>query len=80
MKKLFISRFFINFASMKRIVTTIILILSFIPIFAQKKEINTAIDNLKANKDLDKVEASMMTLLKDSSNIRIIGKAIPNRQ
>lgn len=70
MKKLFISRFFINFASMKRIVTTIILILSFIPIFAQKKEINTAIDNLKANKDLDKVEASMMTLLKDSSNIR----------
>lgn len=55
---------------MKRIVTTIILILSFIPIFAQKKEINTAIDNLKANKDLDKVEASMTTLLKDSSNIR----------
>lgn len=53
---------------MKRIVTTIILILSFVPIFAQKKEINAAIDNLKANKDLDKVEASMMTLLKDSSN------------
>lgn len=54
---------------MKRIVTSIILILSFIPIFAQKKEINAAIDNLKANKDLEKVEVSMMTLLKDSSNI-----------
>lgn len=53
---------------MKRIVATFILILSFAPIFAQKKEINAAIDNLKANKDLDKVEASMMTLLKDSSN------------
>ncbi len=70
MEKLFLSHFFINFASMKRIVATFIIILSFAPIFAQKKEINTAIDNLKANKDLDKVEASMMTLLKDSSNIR----------
>lgn len=69
MEKLSISHFFINFASMKRIVTTILLILSFVPLFAQKKEINTAIDNLKANKDLDKVEASMTTLLKDSSNI-----------
>ncbi len=70
MEKLFLSHFFINFASMKRIVATFILILSFVPIFAQKKEINAAIDNLKANKDLDKVEASMTTLLKDSSNIR----------
>ncbi len=69
MEKLSISHFFINFASMKRIVTTILLILSFVPLFAQKKEINAAIDNLKANKDLDKVEASMTTLLKDSSNI-----------
>ena len=70
MEKLFLSHFFINFASMKRIVATFIVILSFVPIFAQKKEINAAIDNLKANKDLDKVEASMTTLLKDSSNIR----------
>ncbi len=70
MEKLFLSHFFINFASMKRIVATFILILSFVQIFAQKKEINAAIDNLKANKDLDKVEASMTTLLKDSSNIR----------
>lgn len=54
---------------MKRIVTAIILILSFIPVLAQKKEINAAIDNLKANKNLEKVETSMMTLLKDSSNI-----------
>lgn len=61
--------FFINFATMKRIVTAIILILSFIPVLAQKKEINAAIDNLKANKNLEKVETSMMTLLKDSSNI-----------
>lgn len=69
MEKIFISHFFINFATMKRIVTAIIILLSFIPIFAQKKEINAAIDNLKANKDLDKVEVSMTTLLKDSSNI-----------
>lgn len=70
MEKLFLSHFFINFASMKRIVASLILILSFLPIIAQKKEINTAIDNLKANKDLDKVEASMTSLLKDSSNTR----------
>lgn len=69
MEKTFISHFFINFATMKRIVTAIILILSFIPVLAQKKEINAAIDNLKANKNLEKVETSMMTLLKDSSNI-----------
>ena len=69
MEKTFISHFFINFATMKRIVTAIILILSFIPVLAQKKEINAAIDNLKANKNLEKVETSMMTLLKDSSNM-----------
>ena len=55
MEKTFISHFFINFATMKRIVTAIILILSFIPVLAQKKEINAAIDNLKANKNLEKV-------------------------
>lgn len=70
MEKLFLSHFFINFASMKRVIATFILVLSVVSMFAQKKEINTAIDNLKANKDLDKVESSMTTLLKDSSNIR----------
>lgn len=70
MEKLFLSHFFINFASMKRVIATFILVLSVVSMSAQKKEINTAIDNLKANKDLDKVESSMTTLLKDSSNIR----------
>jgi hypothetical protein len=70
MEKLFLSHFFINFASMKRVIATYILVLSVVSMSAQKKEINTAIDNLKANKDLDKVESSMTTLLKDSSNIR----------
>ena len=70
MEKLFLSHFFINFASMKRVIVTFILVLSVVSMSAQKKEINTAIDNLKANKDLDKVESSMTTLLKDSSNIR----------
>ena len=58
---------------MKKIVFIFIIVLTFLPTcvlntFAQKKEINEAIDKLKANKDLDKVEASMMKLLNDSVN------------
>lgn len=55
---------------MKRIVFTLLLIISLLPMAAQKKEINAAMDNLKANKNLDKVEVSMTTLLKDSANRR----------
>lgn len=58
---------------MKKYVFIFIIVLTFLPTcalntFAQKKEINEAIDKLKANKDLDKVEASMMKLLNDSAN------------
>ena len=58
---------------MKKIVFIFIIVLTFLPTcvlntFAQKKEINEAIDKLKANKDLGKVEASMMKLLNDSVN------------
>lgn len=58
---------------MKKSVFIFILFLLFLPLsnqrlYAQKKEINEAIDKLKANKDLDKVEASMTKLLKDSDN------------
>lgn len=60
---------------MKKFVFIFIIVLTFLPAaslngFAQKKEINEAIDKLKANKDLDKVEASMMKLLTDSANRR----------
>jgi hypothetical protein len=58
---------------MKKSILIIICSLLFLPlcnlhVYAQKKEINEAIDKIKANKDLDKVEASMTKLLKDSAN------------
>lgn len=54
---------------MKRsIIFYILLFLLFLPAAAQKKEINAARDNVKAGKNLDKAEQSMMTLLKDSDN------------
>ena len=60
---------------MRKFVFIFIIALTFLPTcalntFAQKKEINDAIDKIKANKDLDKVEASMTKLLKDSVNRR----------
>lgn len=64
------SDFFVNFAlAMKRLITTyILLILALLPLAAQKKEISAAEDLVKANKDLDKVEASMTKLLENSDN------------
>ena len=58
---------------MKKVIFIFIIVISFLPIgalntYAQKKEINEAIDKIKANKDLDKVETSMTKLLKDSAN------------
>lgn len=38
------------------------------PVMAQKKEIRTAKSQIKSGKDLDKAEASMVNLLKDSTN------------
>lgn len=58
---------------MKKFIFIFILSLLFLPlcaphIYAQKKEINEALDKIKANKDLDKVEASMTKLLKNPAN------------
>lgn len=58
---------------MKKFVFIFIIAFIFLPTCAlttcaQKKEINEAVDKIKANKDLDKVEASMTKLLKDSAN------------
>lgn len=58
---------------MKKLILIFICSLLFLPlsnlqVCAQKKEINDAIDKIKANKDFDKVEASMTKLLKDSAN------------
>lgn len=57
---------------MKKLAFIFIMVLTFLPLcgFAQKKEINDAIDKIKANKDFDKVEASMTKLLTDSANRR----------
>ncbi len=40
------------------------------PLSAQKKEISTARDNIKKNKNLEQAEKSMLNLLKDSANRR----------
>lgn len=45
-----------------------LMFLSFLPLAAQKKEIATARDLVKQNKDLEKAEKSMMKLLEDSAN------------
>lgn len=54
---------------MKRLFSLyILLLISILPLAAQKKEISAAQDLLKQNKDFDKVEQSMTDLLKDSAN------------
>lgn len=53
---------------MIRLYLSIILSLLFTISFAQKKEIATARDNVKSGKNLEQVEKSMLTLLKDSAN------------
>ncbi len=56
---------------MKRLTLTIMMVLSFfcvVAVSAQKKEISTAGDNVKAGKNLAQAQASMEKLLKDSAN------------
>lgn len=53
---------------MIRLYLSIIFSLFFTISFAQKKEIATARDNVKSGKNLEQVEKSMLTLLKDSAN------------
>ena len=51
-----------------KIIYTLLLLLTMMPVMAQKKEINMARSWVKAGNNLDKAELSMMTLLKDSAN------------
>lgn len=51
-----------------RIIHLLLFLMVFFTISAQRKEISSARDLVKKGKDLDKVEASMNNLLKDSAN------------
>lgn len=57
---------------MKRLNLLVVLAISFFcvtSVFAQKKEISAANDNVKANRNLSQAQSSMEKLLKDSSNL-----------
>lgn len=53
---------------MRRLYYLLFLLFLSLGIDAQKKEISTARDNLKRNRNLEQVEKSMLSLLKDSTN------------
>ncbi|MBO4315092.1 MAG: hypothetical protein J5867_03880 [Prevotella sp.] len=53
---------------MRRLYFLLFLLFLALGIYAQKKEIATARDNLKRNKNIEQAEKSMLSLLKDSAN------------
>ena len=55
---------------MKRLLGTLFLMILVMSANAQKKEISTARDNIKKNRNLEQAEKSMSDLLKDSANFR----------
>lgn len=55
---------------LRRLFIHTLLLFLFLPLSAQKKEIASARDLVKQNKDLEKAEQSMMKLLADSANMK----------